>query len=96
MSAPGGAAVLPEEAPVAIALARAAAYRLPGGAWAYPAPAHLEELANLAESAATDPDLAPVFAAFAAAARHTDAQAAAQEYVFLFDREARSVSRPTG
>jgi hypothetical protein len=77
MSARGGA-VLPEEAPVAVALGRAAAYRLLGGAWAYPAPAHLEELAHLAESAATDPDLAPAFAAFAAAARHADAQAVAQ------------------
>jgi len=89
MSAPGGAAVLPEEAPVAVALARAAVYRLLGGAWAYPVPAHLEELASLAESAATDPDLAPAFAAFAAAVHQADAQAVAQEYVFLFDREAR-------
>jgi len=82
-------AVLPEERQVARALMRAAVYRLLGGAWAYPAPSHLENLAALAQTAAADSPLAPFFATFAEAARGADAEAAAQEYVFLFDREAR-------
>jgi TorA maturation chaperone TorD len=82
-------AVHPEEQQVARALMRAAVYRLLGGAWAYPTPSHLEDLAALAESVAVDSPLAPVFAAFASAARGADAEATAQEYVFLFDREAR-------
>jgi len=88
VSAPG-AAVLPEEQQVARALTRAAAYRLLGGAWAYPALSHLEELACLAEAAAVGSPIAPAFGAFASAARGADAEATAQEYVFLFDREAR-------
>jgi len=88
MSAPD-AAVLPEELQVARALTRAAVYRLLGGAWGYPTPSHLEDLAALAESVAADSPLAPVFAAFASAARGADAEVTAQEYVFLFDREAR-------
>ncbi len=88
MSAPG-AAVLPEERQVARALGRAAVYRLLGGAWAYPAPGRLDELRRLAESAVPESSLGPAFAAFASAAREADAEATAQEYVFLFDREAR-------
>ena len=93
MSVPGAAvlppAVLPEERQFARALARAAAYRLFGGAWAYPAPSHLENLAALAQTAAAASPLAPLFAVFAEAAREADPEATAQEYVFLFDREAR-------
>ncbi len=71
------------------ALTRAAAYRLLGGAWAYPALQHLEALARLADAAAVGSPIAPAFGAFASAARGADAEATAQEYVFLFDREAR-------
>jgi TorA maturation chaperone TorD len=81
--------VLPEERPVARALMRAGVYRLLGGAWAYPTPAHLADLAALAESLAGEAPLAPALAAFASASRGADAEATAQEYVFLFDREAR-------
>ena len=83
------ATVLPEERQVARALVRAGVYRLLGGAWAYPTPSHLEDLAGLAESLAAEGPLAPAIAAFASAARGADAEATAQEYVFLFDREAR-------
>jgi len=88
VSAPG-AAVLPEEQQVARALTRAAAYRLLGGAWGYPAPSRFEDLALVADAAASDSPIAPAFAAFASAARGADSEATAQEYVFLFDREAR-------
>jgi len=71
------------------ALTRAAAYRLLGGGWAYPALSRLEELARLADTAAVGSPIAPAFGAFASAARGADAEATAQEYVFLFDREAR-------
>lgn len=83
------AALLPAERQVARALTRAAAYRLLGGAWGYPGPGRLDELVRLAEAAVADSPPGPAFAAFARAAREADVEAAAQEYVFLFDREAR-------
>lgn len=78
---------------MARALHRAAVYRLLGSAFAYPVRDHLEALAGLASTAAADPSACPdiraALEAFAAAARETDADAAAQEHVFLFDRQVR-------
>jgi len=74
------------------ALARAAFYRLLGGAWAYPTGARLEHLARLAgelSAAPPGPALRDPLAAFAAAVLGADPAALGDEYVFLFDRQVR-------
>ena len=80
----------PVEPRVKHALARASVYRLLGRAFGYPTPAVLAELTELAARSA---DAAPVAAEplhrLAAALRCVDAATAADEYVFLFDRQVR-------
>lgn len=72
-------------------LERASLYRLLGASLSCPAPDQLEALAEVAERLApvADPRLADPLGRFAAAVRATDAATVADEYVFLFDREAR-------
>lgn len=78
---------------VAKRLHRAAMYRVCGAALGYPEPGRLAHVAALAERVvdAADAALRPRVAALAAAARGTDAGAAAAEYVALFDGAARCV-----
>jgi len=74
------------------ALARAALYRLLGGAWAHPTGARLAELTRLAEGLAAAPPgpaLREHVVALAAAARSVDPAALGAEHVFLFDRQVR-------
>ncbi len=76
---------------VAKALTRAAVYRLLGGAFVYPTPARLEELALTAATAATAAKgrLSDTLSRFAIAAREADPVATANEHVFLFGRQVR-------
>jgi DMSO reductase family type II enzyme chaperone len=75
------------ELSVVEALGRAAVYRLLGGAFTYPAPAMLNELAEAAEAAApTAPaGIGGSLLRFAGVARESDAAALAAEYVRMFD-----------
>lgn len=83
----------PDEQEVAGAFARAAIYRLLGGAFAYPTIARLEELPRMAEAVAAAPptpaELVEALCGFEQAARTSDPGAVADEYVFLFDRQVR-------
>jgi TorA maturation chaperone TorD len=82
-----------ENPEVGTTLARAAVYRLLGGAFAYPTPAAMEEIGGLAGVVAAGPLSVPSLResalALEAAARTADAGALAEEYVFLFDRQVR-------
>ena len=83
---------LADPAAVEHALARAALYRLLAGAWLYPTAARLADLARAATTAAENPllpELREPLAALAAAARGAEPAAAAEEHVFLFDRQVR-------
>ncbi len=88
MSAPATA-----ESGVQTALGRAAAYRLLGGAFAYPTQAAMQEIARLAATVAAgapgDSVLRAPLLALAGAAGTADVGALAQEHVFLFDRQVR-------
>jgi TorA maturation chaperone TorD len=81
-----------DEVSVENALRRAGVYRVLGGAFAYPTP---ERLADLARASATiavmaEPGaLRDALARFSAAAYAADADTAGTEYVFLFDRQVR-------
>jgi DMSO reductase family type II enzyme chaperone len=80
------------ELEVARALGRAAVYRLLGAALGYPTAGRLEDISRLAETSASgtaSPGLASLLVALAASAREADAATLAEEYVFLFDRQAR-------
>jgi TorA maturation chaperone TorD len=81
------------EQAVADALARAAMYQLLGAAFAYPTPPGLEELGRLARAVTLPADgpegLRTALGDFAGIALATDPATLADEYVFLFDRDAR-------
>lgn len=79
------------ELEVKVALDRAAIYRLLGGAFVYPTPARLEELALAAATAATAATgrLRDKLARFAIAASEAEPVATANEHVFLFGRQVR-------
>jgi TorA maturation chaperone TorD len=80
------------EQEVARALRRAGMYRVLGGAFAYPTAPRIADLARSAATLAVNSPAGPLrdaLARFAAAAFNTDADNAAGEYVFLFDREVR-------
>ncbi len=79
------------ERPIQERLERASLYRLLGGALARPRAERLAGLAAAAETLAIvlEPAVAEPLVRFAAAARETDAVAVGDEYVFLFDRDAK-------
>jgi TorA maturation chaperone TorD len=81
------------ERTVTEALARGAVYRLLGGAFAYPTPPRLAEVAAAAATAAGRDEHAPAVRASLAELAHASAAAdpdtVATEYVFLFDRQVR-------
>jgi TorA maturation chaperone TorD len=87
------AADLAAEESVLRALARAAIYRLLGGAFAHPTAERLGDLARAAcetaEAAPTPDAVRDQLAALAAAAGASDAASVAGEYVFLFERQVR-------
>jgi DMSO reductase family type II enzyme chaperone len=75
--------------PIRRALSRAAVYRVLAAAFAYPEPGHADEVARLAASAVTGAPAA-VRSALAELARRLeprDAEALAEQYVALFDRQ---------
>ena len=75
-----------------IALRRAGVYRVLGGAFAYPTPERIDELARAASTLALSEPVAVLrdtLAGFAGAAYTANAEIAGTEYVFLFDRAAR-------
>jgi len=82
-----------EDQEVGRSLARAAVYRLLGGAFGYPSQAGLSELERMAAAAADGPlglpPLREVLLGLVETIRHADAGELAQEYVFLFDRQVR-------
>ena len=78
--------------PIFEALRRAGVYRVLGGAFAYPTPERMAELARASATLAVSAppgSLRDALAAFSAAAYDGDADTAGTEYVFLFDRQAR-------
>lgn len=89
-TAAGPGAVSNDERPVLEALRRSVVYRLLGGALGYPMAERLVGVAKLAERTASGVgELGESLTRLAAAARQSDPAALCQEYVFLFDRDAR-------
>jgi TorA maturation chaperone TorD len=82
-----------DEGPVALALSRAAIYRLLGEAPGRPGPGQGDRVAGLAEAAAAvldaSPALGQALTGLATAARAADPATLATEYTFLFDGQVR-------